>query len=196
MKKNIGLFLLVCSIISTILVLFNLNYVSLIISILSIVFGLFFFKNNRIFFVTFIISICCIVTNCFIIYVSNIDVLKDKNILLGSWLYNDIGGTYIFNEDYSYYQYIGSNTLDNYCVGKYEYKYGGTDNAGKIVKQDNFYYYYTLNFKTDYCVINGNKDDEVENNRFVFSVNKDNYEDIIFMDTEKNNAFIVSKINE
>ena len=199
MKKYFGLIILICSIISIFLVLFNLNYISLIINILSLVSCFLFFKKNRIFFVTIVISFCCSITNILILYNeynNNVDVLKDKNILLGNWLYNDIGGSYVFNEDDSFYQYISSNPLDNFCFGKYEYKYGGIDDAGNVINQDEIYYYYTLNLDIEYCILNRNKDEEIMDSKFVFSVNKSDYEDIIFIDVENNKAFKINKFNK
>lgn len=197
MRKYSGLIIFFCSIVATILVLFKLKYISLIISILSLVFCLVFFKKNRLSFVTIIISICCIITNILILYneyKDNVDILEDNNILLGSWSYNDIGGTYVFNDDYSYYQYISSNTLDNYCVGKYEYKYGGMDDEGYVIKNDEFYYYYTLYLNTEYCIINGSKDEEIVDSEFVFSVNRNDFEDIMFMDIDNDNVFKINRV--
>lgn len=194
MKKYLCLF---TAIISTILVLFNFNYLSLLLAFLSLIFIFIFSKKDkRIFLFTIIICICTIVTNILILYKeydNSNDIFKDTNVLLGSWLYNDIGGKYQFNEDNTYFQYISSNNLDNYCAGKYNYSYGGISNDGVSIKNDDNYCYYTLYLKTDYCIINGNKDNEIDNSTFVFSVNKNEYTDILFMDTTNNNAFKIIK---
>ena len=128
--------------------------------------------------------------------IDNIDIFKDKNILLGTWIYNELNGKYVFNSDYSYIQYISSYTKDNYCIGKYDYSYGGVDDNGNIIKFDDIYYYYTLNLHTDYCVLNMDKDTTIDNSSFVFLVNKNDSNSLLFMDTDKDIAFSITKSND
>ena len=136
------------------------------------------------------------ITNILILYNNygnNNDIFKNTNMLLGNWTYNDIGGNYVFNEDYTYYQYISSNKLDNYCTGKYKYSYGSISSDGVNIKSDDNYYYYTLDLDIDYCIINSVKDYNIDSSSFIFSINKDDYTDILFMDTTNNNAFKIIK---
>ena len=199
MKKILRFVIIFSTFISCLLVILNLYYLSLIIALLSFVLCFIFLKKERrLFLINIFICICSITTNILILsndYKKDIDVLKDKNILIGDWLYNDINGKYIFNDDYSYYQYISSSEKDNYCCGQYNYSYGGIDNNGKVIKNDGNYYYYTLVLNTNYCIINGIKDDKITKSEFIFSVNKNNYEDLLFVDKTNNKAFKLNKIN-
>lgn len=199
MKNFFKVVITFCSFISCLLVLLNLYYLSLIISLLSFILCFIFLKKERrLFLINIFICICSIITNVLILsnnYKKDIDILKDKNILVGDWLYNDINGKYIFNDDYSYYQYISSNRTDNYCYGEYNYSYGGIDNSGMVIKNDGNYYYYTLVLNTNYCIINGIRDDKITKSEFVFSVNVNDYEDLLFMDKVNNKAFKLTKIN-
>lgn len=192
--KFILLFGWFCSIF---LFLINFNMLSLFVSLFLIIFNFVFLKEKKIIIISVIFFLCCIIVNSITLYKNyndSIDKLEDYNILLGSWLYNDIGGTYVFNEDHTFYQYVFSNTLDNYCYGEYSYKYGGNYN-NDIIYKDDTYYYYTLKLDTDYCVINGNTDNNIKDSEFVFAVNIDDYNDIMFMDINENSTFKITKID-
>ena len=196
LNERLPLIILIVCIISIFLV--NFTYLSIILSIISLIFCFIFSKKNiRIFIITVIISIATIITDVIILSkesVDDVDIFKNKNILLGTWNYNTDGGTYIFKDDYTYTKYRNSNTLDNYCVGNYEYSYGGISKNNTVIKQDENNYYYNLLLTENYCINYNMKKDDVKEIKMVFGVNKNNYEDLIFMDTQNNYAFKVNKI--
>ena len=196
LNERLPLIILIVCIVSVFLV--NFTYLSIILSIMSLIFCFIFSKKNiRIFIITVIISIATIITDVIILSkesVDDIDIFAKKNILLGTWNYNTDGGTYVFNDDYTYIKYRNSNTLDNYCVGNYEYSYGGISKNNTVIKQDENNYYYNLLLTENYCINYNMKKDDVKEIKMVFGVNKNNYEDLIFIDTQNNYAFKVNKI--
>jgi len=194
MKKTLPFLILIISLTS--MFLLQYNFISIIISTITLILSLVIIKNKRLYLITIIISILTIITNITILYKEynlNTDIFKNKNILLGTWKYNENGGTYLFNDNYTYKEYASSNKEDKYCSGKYNYNYGGLSNE-TIIKQDDNYYYYTLYFKEEYCVINSIKVYKDNDYTFVFGVNKNNYKDLIFINTNDNYAFKVTKI--
>ena len=196
MKKSIlQLILLIITIISTFLVFFNLIYISLITSFIILFISLFTLKKNkRILFFIITISLSTITTNVLIInnkQKESIDIYEKMNILEGTWQYNDFGGTYIFNNDFTYTNYI-FDTNDNYCKGTYEYKYGGIGKNGTIIKEDKNFYYYNLNLKEEYCIINNQKTNTENNNEFIFSIGKNNNKKLL-INKNTDELFILHK---
>lgn len=201
MKDKIKLyspiFILLLSFIS--LFLISISYTSIIISSISIILSIIFSrKKTRLLIITIIISISTIIT-CSIILYKEKEQLKDKfegtNIVLGTWLYNEYGGTYVFKEDNTYIQYSNENTEDNYCVGTYEYTYGGISNEGVVIREDENFYYYNLNLKEDYCIIMGKEDYSKYEKKMVFALNKDNINNLL-INKESENMFKLTKIDE
>ena len=191
-RDNIPIIILFICVISIFLVKFTI--VSLVISSLSLLFCFVFSRKNiRIFLATITISIATIITNGIILYnnYNDIDIFEDKNILVGTWSYNYDTSSYIFNDDNTFFQYNDTNDKDNYCTGTYRYSYGGTSKNGDIIKHDDTYYYYDLNLDIDYCFIDSEKD-----NVFIFGINKDDYNDLIFIDSKNNYAFKLKKIQD
>lgn len=197
-EKLFPIIILVIAIISIFLIKFS--YISIIISVLSIIFSVHFSKKNiRLLIATIIISIASIITNSIILYndyMENIDIFKDVNFLIGTWDYNEFGGVYIFNDDFTYTQYGEEDTSDNYCIGSYEYSHGGSSDNGSIIMKDYNYYYYDLILKEESCIILGKKDNKRQVKKIVIGINIDDYDDLIFMDTKNNNAFKVVKIDD
>ena len=200
LKNRLPFIILILSFMATVLVLFGINYISILISIISLILSLLFSRKNiRILLITIFISISTIFTNIFIIYKENnidLDIFEDTNILLGTWSYNFDGGTYVFKDDYTYIRYDNSDTNDNYCVGRYEYNYGGVGDNGEIIKQDNNYYYYNFNLNIDSCVISNEEYYDKKEFNMVFGINKNNYNELIFIDKENDYAYVLSKVLE
>lgn len=197
LRKKLPFIILFFSIIATFIVRFT--YVSLFISILSLISCIIFSKKDkRILLFTVIISIFTIVTDLIIIYKNNeivVDKFSDTNILLGSWLYNNGNGKYIFNEDYSYIDYENSNDLGSYCFGTYEYSHGGTGTDGVVITHDENYYYYDLMMNNIGCINNGNEINYEDTKKFIFGIKKDNYDDLIFINSLDNYAYKAIKID-
>lgn len=200
MKEKIKLYfpllILFCTFISIFLIKFS--YISIIISGICIILGIIFLKKRiRLLIIIIIISITTIITSSIIMYKEK-ERLTDKyegiNILLGTWLYNEYGGTYMFNDDYTYIQYSNENTADNYCVGKYNYTYGGISNDGVIIREDANYYYYNLNLTEDYCIIMGKEDYSKYEKKMVFALNKDKEENLL-INKESENMFTLTKVD-
>ncbi|MCI7240997.1 MAG: hypothetical protein MR550_00420, partial [Bacilli bacterium] len=153
MKKYFSILINVIAIL-----LLKYSYYSIIFCILSLIVNIIFNKKNkRILIFSIVISILIIITNILII-ITNILILSksndkniylNENILLGKWIYNDNGGSYVFT-DKGYTQYETNEIDNNYCIGKYEYSYG-MNNDNKITYQDNKFYYYSLVLRIDYC---------------------------------------------
>ena len=120
------------------------------------------------------------------------DVYKDKNVLLGSWIYNEYGGKYVFNEDNTYIQYSNSSTDDNYCLGTYKYSYGASSD-GVVIRQDENYYYYNLTLKENYCLIMSREIYDEYTKNMVFSIDKNNDNEIIMMNKENQNIFTMTR---
>ena len=196
-ERMFPLIILIFSVISIFLIKFS--YVSLGISLICLILSIIFSRKNiRILIVTIIISIATIITNGIILYKSYleaIDVNEGVNVVLGTWLYNQYGGTYVFKDDYTYIQYSNSDTSDNYCVGKYEYSYGGISNDGVIVRQDENYYYYNLDLKEDYCIIMGKEDYSKYEKKMVFALNKGESSNLL-INKESENVIELKKVNE
>lgn len=127
-------------------------------------------------------------------YKKNEDVFKDKNVLMGIWLYNEYGGTYIFNKDYTYIQYSNEYKKDNYCTGKYKYSYGGKSDDGIVIRQDENYYYYNLDLLESYCIIMGKEDYSAYKKEMVFALSKKNKNNIL-INKESENIFTLTKVN-
>lgn len=196
-ERMFPLIILIFSVISIFLIKFS--YISLGISLICLILSIIFSRKNiRILIVTIIISIATIITNGIILYKSYleaIDVNEGINVVLGTWLYNQYGGTYVFKDDYTYIQYSNSDTSDNYCVGKYEYSYGGISNDGVIVRQDENYYYYNLDLKEDYCIIMGKEDYSKYEKKMVFALNKGESSNLL-INKESENVIELKKVNE
>ena len=146
---------------------------------------------------TIIISIATIITNCIILYKQKSiiyeNLFKDINILSGDWNYNFGQGSYTFSDDFSFKQYDDNKNKDNYCYGTYKYLYGGVGKDGDVIYEDNKNYYYDLTLNIDYCIMDNDKIFSTKKVHYVFGLKKNNNNDLIFIDTDNNNAFIVSK---
>lgn len=196
-KIYLPLFILFCTFISIFLI--SLSYTSIVISSICIILSIIFSRKKiRILIMTIFISIATIITSSIILYKEK-EELNDKyegiNIVLGTWLYNEYGGTYVFNDDYTYIQYSNENTTDNYCVGKYNYTYGGISNDGVVIREDANFYYYNLNLKENYCIIMGKEDYSKFEKKMVFALNKDNNNNLL-INKESENMFVLTKIEE
>lgn len=178
--------------------LINYSFLSLIISILTLIFCFIFSRHNtRIFLSTFIISISTIFTNLLILDNQNneeIDIFKNENILIGNWNYNFDKSSYVFYDNYTFINYEDNLNKNNHCYGTYNYKYGGTGDDNVVIKQDDNYYYYDLIFDIDYCVTDNKKDDNNYENKLIFGINKNDYNDLIFIDSVNDVAYKVNKV--
>lgn len=150
---------------------------------------------------TIIISVATIITNCFVLYKNKSyvyeDIFENKNILVGYLSYNFDSSAYIFDEDFSYIHYDNLENKDNYCIGTYKYRYGGIGNNNEIIYEDNDYYYYNLELVKNYCIANKEKEIFDSISQFVFGINKNDYNDFVFIDVTNNYAFkVVKKLEE
>lgn len=195
LKKYLSFIMLFFAIISSILVIFKLNYLSLIISSLMFVISFIFIRKKiRILIVIFIISICTIITNILILYKQykySIDIFADKNILLGEWLYGDNGERYIFEDNI--FKVYNSYETDDYCTGEYSYNYGVTGDDSKVIWQDNTYYYYELNLKEQNCYFDGENTKNKNETLMILAVSKKNYKTIFFINRENMTAIKLNK---
>lgn len=152
--------------------------------------------KNKIIIPIVIILIITITILVYINYQKNKDIFKDTNLLLGTWKYNEYGGTYIFKEDYTYIQYSNLDTTNNYCKGTYKYSYGATSKEGLKLRQDENYYYYDLILKEKECLIMNKLTKDEYTKKMYFAINKDdNLNEILFANIETKNIFTLTKIN-
>lgn len=197
-KDKLYIIILILAICSILLI--NYTYVSLVIGIIAFILCLIFSRKHiKILIITILVCISSITVNYLNIKTEldkNKDIFSDTNILLGSWIYNEYDGTYVFNDDNTYIQYSNKNIEDNYCKGKYKYSYGGKANDGVIIKQDENYYYYNLELKKDYCIITGKESYDKYEKQMVVAINKFNNDDVLFINMENENIFNVKKIQD
>lgn len=156
-------------------------------------------KKKKIGIICLIIGIPILLILGIIIYkviITNTDVYKDTNILLGSWIYNEDDGKYVFNDDMTYFQYTNRDTSDNYCTGKYEYKYGAKGDKNLTIRQDDSYYYYTLILKEEMCKIMKKEFYDEYEKKMVFGIEKNNHDNIMMINTDNNNIFKIIKVKE
>lgn len=194
-KNNIHIIILFISLISVFL--FNFTYLSILITIVSSILTIIFSRKHiKILIITIVISISVIIADTLVIF-NNLekkeDVYKDKNVLIGSWIYNEYGGTYVFKEDFTYIQYSNTTTDDNYCKGTYKYSYGASGDNDIIIRQDENYYYYTLTLNEESCTIMNKEIIDKYKKNMVFSLNKYKENEIIMMNKENNNIFQMTK---
>ena len=194
---KIQIIILLISILS--IILYKLSIISLIIAILSLILSIIFLKKKyKYLIIPLLISIIMIILSSAIIinnYKNNIDIHKNENLILGSWIYNEYCGTYIFNNDYTYVQYSNSNMDDNYCTGTYKYHYGATSNDGITIRQDDNYYYYDLELYEEKCIIMGQEKIDKYTKNMVFSITKNNITEVIMMNKENNSIFKLEKVD-
>ena len=151
-------------------------------------------KKKYLFIIILILIIIIVSIIGFKHYYKNRDIYKDTNLLLGTWIYNEYNGTYVFNDDYTYIQYTNNNKEDNYCKGTYKYTYGATNNNGMTIRQDENFYYYNLSLKVLECVIMKKITTDEYTKKIYFGINKNNNKDeIIFMNAETENLFTLTK---
>lgn len=126
----------------------------------------------------------------------NKDIHKDKNLLLGSWIYNEYNGTYVFNEDYTFIQYTNSDTKDNYCTGTYKYTYGIQKDKGITIRHDDNYYYYSLTLNINECLIMKKQVNEKYTKKMYFGISKNNnFNEILLANSETENILKLTKTN-
>ena len=143
------------------------------------------------------IILLTIIPTCIYIYKNyqiNKDIFKDTNLLLGTWKYNEYGGTYIFKDNYTYIQYSNSDTTNNYCKGTYKYTYGATTKEGLKLRQDENYYYYDLSLKESECLIMNKLTKDNYTKKMYFAINKNkNKNEILFANLETENILTLYK---
>lgn len=170
--------------------------------IMSIIMALFFSilgikKREKLANLSLIISIVCIIISVYNYYHQDPyakDPYEGKNVLVGIWEYNDSGGTYEFNKDFTYIQYISDNKKDNYCKGTYKYEYGYETNDGKLIRQDIDYTYYYLVLKHKECVINETiSEDDSFDKKMVFGYGKVDPKKSVIVNTRTDNYHIMLK---
>ena len=197
-KERLYIIILIFSISSILLI--NYTYISLGIGILSIILSLILSRKHiKILIITILICSSSIIVNYLNIkneIDKNKDVFSNQNILLGSWIYNEYDGTYVFSDDNTYIQYSNKYTDDNYCKGVYKYSYGGKADNGVIIRQDENYYYYNLDLKEDYCIITGKESYDKYEKQLIVAINKFNNDDVLFINMENENIFNVKKIQD
>lgn len=157
------------------------------------------FKNKKLGMMCLTIGIPILLILGIIIYkiiIKNTDVYKDTNILVGSWIYNEDGGTYVFNDDMTYFQYTNKDTNDNYCVGTYKYKYGAKNDGSPTIRQDDGYYYYTLTLVEEKCIIMKKEFFDDYEKKMLFGIEKNNRDNMTIVNIDNNNMFKMKKIKE
>lgn len=155
-------------------------------------------NNKKKIIIIITITLILIITTIIIYknYKKNEDIFKDTNLLLGSWIYNEHGGTYIFKDDYTYIQYSNSDTTNNYCKGTYKYSYGSTTKDGLKLRQDENYYYYDLDLKEKECLIMNKLTKDEYTKKMYFAIHKkENKEEILFANVETENIFTLTKVD-
>lgn len=194
---KIQIIILLISILS--IILYKLSIISLIIALSAFISSIVFLrKKYKYIIVPLVISLIMIIISSIITIkniINNTDVYKNENLILGSWNYNEFGGTYNFKDDYTYIQYSNSNKDDNYCTGTYKYHYGATSNDGITIRQDENYYYYDLTLNEDKCIIMGQERIDKYTKNMVFSITKNNISEVIMMNKENNSIFNLEKVD-
>lgn len=179
--------------------LYKFSIISLIIALSAFISSIVFLrKKYKYIIVPLVISLIMIIISSIITIkniINNTDVYKNENLILGSWNYNEFGGTYNFKDDYTYIQYSNSNKDDNYCTGTYKYHYGATSNDGITIRQDENYYYYDLTLNEDKCIIMGQERIDKYTKNMVFSITKNNISEVIMMNKENNSIFNLEKVD-
>ena len=179
--------------------LYKFSIISLIIALSAFISSIVFLrKKYKYIIVPLVISLIMIIISSIITIkniINNTDVYKNENLILGSWNYNEFGGTYNFKDDYTYIQYSNSNKDDNYCTGTYKYHYGATSNDGITIRQDDNYYYYDLKLNEDKCIIMGQEKIDKYTKNMVFSITKNNITEVIMMNKENNSIFKLEKVD-
>lgn len=181
------------------IILYKFSIISLIIALSAFISSIVFLrKKYKYIIVPLVISLIMIIISSIITIkniINNTDVYKNENLILGSWNYNEFGGTYNFKDDYTYIQYSNSNKDDNYCTGTYKYHYGATSNDGITIRQDENYYYYDLTLNEDKCIIMGQERIDKYTKNMVFSITKNNISEVIMMNKENNSIFNLEKVD-
>ncbi len=175
--------------------------------ILCIIMALFFSiigikKREKLANASLIVAIICIIIATYN-YFNQDPLAKDpnegKNILIGSWEYNNSGGTYIFNKDFTYEQYVSDDKSDNYCKGKYKYEYGYETENGKLIRQDVDYTYYYVILTHDECVINSQLEDTPDNSfdkRMVFGYGKISPKESVIVNIATDKYYVLTQRNK
>lgn len=92
------------------------------------------------------------------------DLEHKDNVLVGTWGTLPDGGYYILKGDNTYTEYLESDGENNFCTGTYSYEYGynipGTNE--RFIETDPDYTYYTVTLEPEKCIINGEKENNVD----------------------------------
>lgn len=146
--------------------------------------------------ITIFITLILIIASIYIYknYKEKQDIYKDKNLLLGTWIYNEYNGTYTFKDNKTYIQYTNEDKTNNYCKGMYKYSYGATNEKGLTIRQDDNYYYYQLTLNIEECYIMNKQSYDKYTKKIYFAINKNNNKDeILFINAETENFFTIKK---
>ena len=200
-KSFVGLFFVILSVLS-----YQIFYLFITFIILSLIFSILGFFDKKV--SSIIISIVVILLSIgstlfyYLYYKPNyVDPNVGKNILIGTWEYNDIGGTYVLNEDHTYYQYVSSDKKDNYCTGRYKYSFGYEDSeAGTMLLTDPDFIYYTLTLNPSKCMVEGKIDASSETKyakimMFMYSKGINSNTKSIIINTNTDNSYKLNKLD-
>ncbi len=192
-KSFVGLFFVILSVLS-----YQIMYLFILFIILSIVFSILGLIDKQKFSIVVLLLTIASTLVYFFYYKPNyVDPNIYNNILEGTWSYNEIGGTYVFNKDDTYYQYMSEDTKDNFCYGKYRYSFGVESEDGKMMYEDPDYNYYYLLLKPDFCVISTKKDDNTESKYdkiMVFGYGKIDTDKAIIINSKSTNISTLTKV--
>ena len=192
-KSVVGLFFAVLSFLS-----YQIFYLSIFFAILAILFSIIsLFEKQWFGIFVIIISIASIIIYFLYYKPKYTDPNIKENIFIGTWTYNTSGGTYVFSEDYTYYQYITNDITDNYCLGTYRYTYGIENAYGITTYQDYDYYYYVMRLNPSECIISGKTQEDTTkfNKDMIFGFNKfDSNTKSIIINASSENIFYLTKI--
>lgn len=178
---------------------FSIKYAFIICASMSLIFSLLSIKKRqKLADLSLLIIIVCIGIHIFNYLNRDLDAIDPNlgtNILIGKWQYNDSGGTYIFNDDYTYEQYITDDLTNNYCKGTYKYEYSYETKDGTLVRSDVDYVYYYVSLTHDECLINKVLDttDGSFDKKMIFGYGKLDPNKSIIININTDNYFLITK---
>lgn len=177
---------------------YSIFYVYALFILISLVFlTICLFKRKYLSLINLLIVIISILVYIFYYRANFVDPHENKNVIIGTWLYNENGGVYIFNDDYTYFQYATNNTDDNYCKGNYSYSFGYESNEGKLLLSDKDYIYYHLLLNPTECIVSGVKDKKAKYKKeMIFSYPKRDVLSPIITNISSEKYFILKQQKE
>lgn len=192
-KSIVGLFFAVISVLS-----YQVLYLFILFLVLALLFSLMGIIDKQKFgYIVILLIILSIIGYLLYYKPKYVDPNYGDNILIGTWEYNSSGGTYVFNEDKTYYQYVSKDTKDNYCFGKYKYYFGYEGENGNLLLSDDKFLYYSLILHPSKCIITGQEDNSAESKyvkNMVFGYAKYDVNDSALLNVRTENIVELNKL--